>query len=277
MTQNPAPPPVGSGGDDPMVPPGSPQGQPAAPGATSAAADPPAVSSGTGGDAPAVPADEQPTMVGSGVMGGSGGTSIMPAIDSPAVDQPAGQPRWSARAQVPSAAADAEPEFAPVWPAEPGRGSLLPVLITLAVLILLGLTGLGIWLILRANSPTPVHTPSVPAVTTPAPHPTTTAPATSAPATTAPATSAAPKLVTIPDLRNADAATALATLTGLGLQPVEVTEPSTEFAAGHVIRTDPAANAQVSPGSQVKVYASIGAPTSAPATPSASGSVSSSP
>jgi PASTA domain-containing protein len=196
----------------------------------------------------------------------AGGTSIIPAVDGPAA-----QPRWSARAQVPTRTQPDEPEAGPFW--APGSGPLMPVLITLAVLVLLGLLGLGLWLLLSGNQPGPSPSPTLPAVTSAPPATTakpTTAPATTAPATSAPPTSTAPALVTIPDLHNQPAADALAALTGLGLQPVQVDQSSTEVGAGKVIGTDPAAGGKVAPGTSVQVFVSTGPPPSPSPSPTAS-------
>ena len=65
-------------------------------------------------------------------------------------------------------------------------------------------------------------------------------------------------LVTIPDLEGSEAQSAFLTLQELNLKVREVQETSEEMAAGFVIRTDPAATAEVEEGTFVDVMVSLG-------------------
>jgi hypothetical protein len=248
------------------------------------AAEAPAAPSGAADAAPAEsPGDATQTFpgpVGNGPVGGDATqlaptgdeTSLLPgaadAADSTSVMPPV-DPRWTARASVraPDEAVDEEGGW------EEPRGSMLPVLITLGVVIILALIGLGIWAILQANQPTPA-----PIVTTSAaPIPTTTA-APAPPTTTGPppatATSPAAILVLIPELKGASQADATNQLTALGLHPVPGEAFSDDVPVGAVVGTTPPAGTQVPQGSQVTVLISKGpatpSPTAAPTTASPS-------
>ena len=167
-------------------------------------------------------------------------------------------PRWSARAQVPVRGGDDEELPTSEWSGGPPRSVMLPVLITLAVLILLSLIGLGIWLIVRDRD----GGPATPSPTGPSLAPTSVTPTTrrpTPPATTAPVTTA-PALVAIPTLRGRDGDAAATLLTGLGFFVEKRQQADATMEAGKVIGTEPAAGAEVLPGSKVIVVVSTGAP-----------------
>jgi hypothetical protein len=124
---------------------------------------------------------------------------------------------------------------------------VVPVLVTVCVMLLLGVLGLGTWLIFT-NRPGPALSPTPPVSTTP---PTSTSPPTTAP------TSVTPTTVAIPGLIGQDYDTAAGTLTSLGLDPVRRDEFN-EAPAGMVIGTDPAEGTQVPLGTIVTVIVSLG-------------------
>jgi hypothetical protein len=201
---------------------------------------------------------------------GPSGTTIMPSVPPgpPPAGGPDSQPRWSARAQVPQPESDdtfADGEG--YYEEPPGRGVATPILIGLAVLALLVAIGFGGWLVIRGlqgAAPTPPAGTTRPPATTP---PATTAPATTAPATTATTkpsptvTATTPAAVSVPNLSGQDYAAAANTLTGLGLVPQRVNEPSTTVAAGKVIRNDPNGGFELA-GTTVTVVVSSGPPAS---------------
>jgi serine/threonine-protein kinase len=67
-----------------------------------------------------------------------------------------------------------------------------------------------------------------------------------------------PETVPVPDVAGQDEATATNTLVDAGFQPSRSAEESDSVAAGSVIRTEPAANTQVAPGSNVTIVVSSG-------------------
>jgi PASTA domain len=194
-----------------------------------------------------------------------GGTSVLPVV--PVVpDVPPTPPRWSARAQVPTPGVEEEsdePEWAPA-PDRPRRDVFGPALIAIVALILLGVLGIGVYLLLRGNSDgstdevppnpvgtaTPTHTSAAPKTTKPGPT-----------ATTAAA------MVAVPRVRGKTYAAAADQLTRAGLVPVRSDETSDELPAGQVIGTDPPENNQVPPGTTITVDVSTGPPPSPTAAP----------
>jgi hypothetical protein len=205
---------------------------------------------------PIEPPDEGPRPV------GPSGTTVMPAVPppSPGPEPPADTPRWSARAQVPQAEShDTMAEG--LYEEPPGRGLGTTLLIGGCVVLLLAAIAFGVWLVVRGLqgvTPTPPVEPT---------QPTATAPPTTAPTKPSPTvTTTTPVAVPVPDLRGQDYTAAANTLTGLGLVPKRVNEPSTTVPAGKVIRTDPSGGFALS-GANITVVVSSGSPT-----PSASSS-----
>lgn len=195
---------------------------------------------------------------------GPGGTSVMPPVPGdgpPPTDGPAEPPRWSARAQVRPARAglpqEGDPRFNPTeeWvAAPPARGVVTPVLITIAVIILLLIFGLGVFLLLNGGRGEP------PAGVTTTPPRTTAARTTATQSTAPPPTTTAPALIQLRDYSGIDYDTVLAELNLLGMTVRRTEEPSATIPAGAVIRTEPAAGQDVAKGSKVKVVVSTGAP-----------------
>jgi hypothetical protein len=147
-------------------------------------------------------------------------------------------------------------------PERPGRGIGTPILVGLSVVALLAAIAFGVWLVLRGlegGTPTPPVEPTRPSATTPPPSPTKTTPPPTPTATT-------PVAVPVPDLGGQDYAAAADTLTGLGLVPQRVNEPSTTVPAGKVIRVDP--GGFVLKGRTVNVVVSSGPPPSPSPSPS---------
>jgi len=218
----------------------------------------PAAAEGADGDGP--------TAAGGPADLGPSGTSMLPAI----TDAKPEPPRWSARAQVRPPEIDQGAAAGADWDEaaeRPRRGLFVPVLVTATVVLLLALSGLGVWLVLHNRSNTPAAPPSN--VVTSSPAATTKPPATQ---TTAPPITA-PVLVTIPDLRGKDYSTAAAELTGLGFVPSRSDENDPELPAGQVIGTDPPAGNQLRPGTKITVRVSTGpavVPTTEPPSPSPS-------
>jgi hypothetical protein len=197
---------------------------------------------------------------------GPSGTTIMPSVPPgpPPAGGPDSRPRWSARAQVPQPESDdtvADGEG--YYEEPPGRGVATPILIGLAILALLVAIGFGGWLVIRGlqgTVPTPPAGTTRPPATTP---PATTA--TTKPSPTVTATTRA--AVSVPNLSGQDYAAAANTLTGLGLVPQRVNEPSTTVPAGKVIRNDPNGGFALA-GTTVTVVVSSGPPASPSPSPS---------
>jgi hypothetical protein len=149
---------------------------------------------------------------------------------------------------------------------ERSRGLLMPVIIGMAVILLLAVTGIGLWLILRDKNSDTVPPP----VSTSRPV------ATSAPATTRPptvttrpqATTPALQTVPIPDVSGKDYASAAAALQGLGLVVTRTDELSKTVPAGRVIETNPAVGTVVLPGETVTIVVSSGSPRETTPSPS---------
>jgi serine/threonine-protein kinase len=66
------------------------------------------------------------------------------------------------------------------------------------------------------------------------------------------------KAVTVPEVRNQEAAYAAKLLADAGLQSKRIDEPSREIATGRVIRTDPVAGAPIEAGGTVTLVVSVG-------------------
>jgi PASTA domain len=193
---------------------------------------------------------------------GRGDTAPLPAAGGPGEEPP----RWTARAGVPArpprGAVPQEQEWVPEQ--EP-RSWWLPLLITLAVLILLGLIGLGVWLALHAQpGPTPGASPSTSASPS--------AVASSASPTPSPSPASSAPLVEVPDLHGQTVSDAQATLQGLGLTVQVQTQVTDAQPAGTVISTRPTVGSKVPAGSQVTLIVAAPPPTSASPSPSPSAS-----
>ncbi|HEX6870158.1 MAG TPA: PASTA domain-containing protein [Micromonosporaceae bacterium] len=176
---------------------------------------------------------------------------------------------WSARARVPP------PDHDLMAPAEweelpPERGPLVPVLITVCVIMLLGLIGLGIWLLTRASNEAPRPLPTVPVTT--ATRSATPAPATTEATVTASASTTTLPVVALPDLRGEDYETAASALVELGLVPIRVDQSDLELSAGQVIGTNPPAGSFAAPGLRVRVFVSTGSPSLEPTSAEPTGS-----
>jgi hypothetical protein len=190
---------------------------------------------------------------------GRGDTAPLPTAGGPGEEPP----RWTARAGVPArpprGAVPQEQEWVPEQ--EP-RSWWLPLLITPAVLILLGLIGLGIWMALHAQpGPTPA------ASTSPSSSP---SPAASASPTPSASPASSVPLVEIPDLHGQSVSDAQATLQGLGLTVQVHNQVTNAQPAGTVISTQPTVGSKVPVGSQVTLIVAVPPPTSASPSPAPS-------
>jgi hypothetical protein len=205
----------------------------------------PSVSSAGTEVRPVPPDVSRPDRVGPGTTGGL-----------PPVDDVTGSPRWSARASVrtPDVVEEEHHDFA-----EPPRGLLVPLLVTVCILLLVALIGLGSWLIFASRpSGTPTATPTVQNATPPA---------TTAGQTATTMTSPPRIQIPLPDLRGLDYETAAAELTKLGFVPVRRDEIDGEVPKGKVVGTDPPVGTPVFTGTSINVIVSLGLPN--PTTPPA--------
>jgi cytoskeletal protein RodZ len=193
-------------------------------------------------------------------------TSILPPAEDPGRAQPPPE-RWSARAGVPTGPRRTpmpqEPEWVP--DRQQPRTWWAPILIVVAILVLLGLVGLGLWL---ATHGQPATTPSAsasasPSASSPSPSPT---PSRSPSRSPSPSVAA----VGVPAVGGVMVTDAEEILKSQGLKWKVVTQVSDQ-AAGSVVRTDPAAGVQVPAGSTVTLYVATPPPTSASPSPSPSG------
>jgi hypothetical protein len=181
-------------------------------------------------------------------------TSVLPAAQEP------GQPpaRWSARAGIP--VRNQEPE--PGWVREEGppRTWWAPVVIVVAIVVLLGLIGLGLWLAMKGQ-PTPVPSPSVvPSSAVSSASPTQSPTPTASPTPTV-------TMVPVPVLRGATVNDAQQALQAQGLNSTVVNRVSDQ-PAGTVIDTDPPAGTQVPAGTEVTLFVATPPPSSANPEPS---------
>ncbi len=212
------------------------------------------------GDAPAPPDPRS---------GGETAEFPRPAADETAVLPPATEPppapaTWSARAGVP-VGGPRQPAPEPQWvPDQEPRTWWAPIVIGVAILVLIGLIGLGLWIATRnpatpAPSASPSPTPSSPS---PSPSPSRTASASPTPTVV---------LVPVPSLRGVSLTDAQQILQSQGLNWKVVTRPSTEFPAGTVIDTDPPATTPVPAGTEVTLFVATAPPPSpSPSSPSPS-------
>ena len=210
---------------------------------------------------------------GTGLASRPDATSVMPAAER---DAEGVRPAWTGRAEVRPPQPGPGGDFASRdWdavapPREPRRRWWTPIVVGIAVLVLLALSGWGFWLILRAwaedgESPAPAATTSAPApaTTEPASTPPTTTPTTT-PSTTEPT---GPAEVTIPALKglSSDEARRALDRTGLAYRLRFVT--STDAAPGTVIDSDPAEGQQVPSDTTVTLIVASAPSSAATATP----------
>jgi PASTA domain len=190
---------------------------------------------------------------------GPTGTGVLPAVG-------AETPKWSARAQVrPSRVDDDVP---PDWDdvgAEPRRGLVAPILISVGAVVLLALIVAAVLLLMRTSAepvtpPTGTATASL-ASPTPSPTPEATTPA----STSNLPTSLGPAPVEIPQVAGSSFDAAATALRGLGLQVRRVDRSSATVPAGQVIDTEPPAGTLALPGLTVDVFVSTG-PAQGPST-----------
>ena len=170
---------------------------------------------------------------------------------------------WSGRAEVP------EPGTRPAVPddsdwasgPEPRPAWVLPVILGVALLLLLGLLGLGLWLSLRDGK-----TPTTPPTTTPAA--TSAAPSRTPSASPTASASSSAATVALPDLKGVQYDAAVALLQGKGLVAQRVDTVNSSLPAGTVINTDPAGPVDVPAGSTVRLFVAVPPPpTTAPPSP----------
>jgi hypothetical protein len=131
------------------------------------------------------------------------------------------------------------------------------------VLVLLGLIGIGIWLVLHASSgPAPAASTSPSASPSPA--------VSSAPPTPSPSPASSAPLVQVPDLHGQSVSDAETLLGQLGLTFQVQTQVTDAQPAGTVISTRPGAGTKVPARSQVTLIVAAPVPTSASPAPSPS-------
>jgi hypothetical protein len=187
-------------------------------------------------------------------------TTVLPAAGGP-TERPA--PRWSARAGVPVGAPRREVPVEQQWVPEQPRTWWAPILIILAILVLVGLIGLGLWIAARNPSGT---TP----VASPTPSPTASSPSPLPSPSPSPTPSASPSevQVPVPPLRGVSLTDAQQILQSQGLNWKVVTRPNDEVPVGSVIETKPPAGTLVPAGSEVTLYVATEVSPSSPAPPS---------
>ncbi len=180
---------------------------------------------------------------------------------------------WSGRAGVPPPGTrPAAPDEEWQEPERRGGAWYLPALVGVLLALLLGLVGLGLWLGLKDHGkPTPTATATPrPTATTPSVARTSAKPTASATGAPSAAT------VELPDLSKVSYADAAGALHGLGLVAKRIDEVNDSLPEGTVIRTDPGPG-QVPVGSVVTLFVAKPAPpTTAPASPTPSPSMSTS-
>jgi len=200
-------------------------------------------------------------------------TSILPPTGErpptgdrpPAEDRPPAAARWSARAGVPTGPprgpAPQEVEWVPAR--QQPRTWWAPILIVVALLVLLGLVGLGLWLATRGQ-PVPTASPSAMASSV-----TSSAAPSPSPSPSRTAASPTPATVAVPSVSGVMLTDAQQILQSQGLKAKVVIEVSDQ-PAGSVVRTDPAAGVVVPVGSTVTLYVATPPATSVPPSPRAS-------
>lgn len=202
------------------------------------------------------------------VRSGPAATSVMPPISDPPAP---GTPKWAARAEVPAVTPQLSTptdEWQALHP--PRRSVIMPIMITVAIIILVGLISLGVWAVVRgAEKPTPLPTRGP--VTSAAPAPTSAAPTSAAPPTSeAPPSPEGPELIPVPPVKLLPAGVAKQALSALGLTVAVVEQADAGVPAGLAIGTDPGAGSLLALHAPVTLFVSTGAPaeepTDAPAT-----------
>jgi hypothetical protein len=197
---------------------------------------------------------DQPAGPETQVMPGGPETQVMPGPTEAVAE------RWAARAQVPPTGLEEGVAETEVWEGaeRPPRGSLIPVLIVICLLLLAGLLALGVWLAQRDRGPGPAPLPTGVTTTPPRTTAAATTPATPTTSTQPPTTE--PVVVVLPNLAGSDYDTAARELERLGFVPRRIDQESTEVAEGVVIGTDPAGGTPAVPGLTVRVMVSTGPP-----------------
>jgi pyruvate/2-oxoglutarate dehydrogenase complex dihydrolipoamide acyltransferase (E2) component len=141
----------------------------------------------------------------------------------------------------------------------------MPIMLGIVALLLLGLLGVGVWLISQSRdgtAPAATTPPAAPTTTSAAPTPTTAAPTTGEPTPTA------PRSVTVPSLIGLSSAQARGALDELGLT-YRLMYRASDVPDGTVIETDPPAGQEVPEGAQVTLV--IATPPATSAAPGGSG------
>ncbi|MEN3308080.1 MAG: hypothetical protein V7603_4282 [Micromonosporaceae bacterium] len=168
-------------------------------------------------------------------------------------------PRWAGRAGVTPPTTRPVPAVEPDWPAAgPGQSRTwwLPILVGIAALALVGLILLGIWLALRGqNAPVVSSSPTVAPSSAAAPSPSPSPP---------PSASPSAATVLLPTLRGLTLGDAEQALTSMGLTYTVQNRVDGSLPPGTVSGTQPDANSQVPAGSQVILFVTTAAPSSAP-------------
>jgi hypothetical protein len=177
---------------------------------------------------------------------------------------------WAARASVPINAGPAPVRAPTEWEEvrdEHAAGSWLrPVLITVAVLVLLGILATGLWLIFIRAGDRPGPAPVIPVTSSGASRPSETPSQTEVPTTGA-------AQVAVPDVVGQSEAAARQQLTAKGLTVGVSRRPASGVDPGTVIATDPGSGETVEAGSRVTLIVAAEpapAPTTAAPTRSAS-------
>ncbi|QKW11374.1 PASTA domain-containing protein [Verrucosispora sp. NA02020] len=181
--------------------------------------------------------------------------------------QRSGSAAWSGRAEVPSVRPgfDGEPAGGDWYPDDQAsRRWWLPILWGVVLLLLLGLLGLGLWLVRQALDEDG-STPPSPQPTTQAP-PTTAAPSPTTPSPSSPpTTSAAPAQLPVPPLTGLSEAAARALLDQLDLG-YEVEYRPSDQPSGTVIATEPGAGVLVEAGDEIRLVVAAASPSPSPTT-----------
>lgn len=198
---------------------------------------------------------------------GGAETQLIPPVDgrpdATSIMPPASEdPRWSARAEVPTRPRGATPPAQWDGYQDPhgGRAWWLPILLGVVGLVLLAAVGVGAYLIKTNNDdkdtdPTPTAT-----------RPTATGPATSAAPTpsatsASPSASPSPSFPALQNLRGKTQAEAVAYLDQNDIAYVIQFRETAEVAPGTVVDTDPLPDALITPGTIVKVVVAKAPPT----------------
>jgi hypothetical protein len=190
------------------------------------------------------------------------------APDATSVIPPAPEdPRWSARAEVPTRPRGATPpaQWDGYQEPEGGRAWWLPIVLGIIGLLVLAAIAIGAYLLRQDGEGTPTPTPS--ATPTSAARTTTSASPSPSATSATPSRSAFPAL---PNLRGKTQAEAEAYLQQNSIAYVIELRETTEAAPGIVVDTDPLPDALITPGTVVKVFVAKAppSPSESPTTPS---------